>query len=234
MTEEERLLDGLRELSNILLSEETLSSALKRVARVTVRVLQHCDAAGASVVDGPESIMAGGSDETVEAIEEFQYRVRSGPCYQAIVEGRIFKIDRMNDEPRWPGFAERAAEEGVTSSLSLPLMEDGSSFGALNLYSYNGASLDADERGGVALAAQASGALANMRRYEELRRTATRLTEALDSKVSLATGILIERHGCTREQALATINGLTGVDGMTLEEAATSIVRSVAPDIETP
>ena len=228
MAENERLLDSLRDLANLLLSEETLESSLHRVAHLSVRAIDSCDAAGVSVIDGSEVVTAAGSDASVELIDQIQYSLNQGPCLQAMSDGRIFKIDSMADETRWPEFSSQAIDRGLTGCLSLPLIEDGETYGSLNLYSTSGHVFGADdEKSGTALAAQASGPLSNMRRYEELRRIASELSVTLDSRVALATGILIERHRCSRDEAMTMLLELAEEQGIGLEKAALSVTESV-------
>jgi GAF domain-containing protein len=171
---------------------------------------------------------AAASDENVETIDAIQYETDEGPCLQAIRDGQIFRIDSMSGDTRWPRFAARAAGLGVQTCLALPLIEDGSSFGALGLYSYaNHVFSSNDEKAAVVLAAQASGPLANMRRYAQLTQIASRLLESTDSKVALAAGILMERDGCSSADAMKTLRRIAEFDGGQLEGASLSVIGSV-------
>jgi transcriptional regulator with GAF, ATPase, and Fis domain len=229
VTEKERLLDSLRQLSNLLLSEETLRSSLKRVAYLSVRAMDACDAAGVSVVDGSQVVTIASSDASVEAIDEIQYTTEQGPCLQAIRDGEIFKIDSMTEDSRWPEFTRLAIQSGLMACLALPLIEDGSTFGSLTLYSYHDRKFDLeDEKSGVALAAQASGPLSNMRRYEKLQHISSRLSQANEVPLAVAAGVLMERNGCSREKAMSMIRGLAASDHGDMEAAARSVVDSIA------
>lgn len=230
MTEKERLLDSLRQLSNLLLSEETLRSSLKRVANLSVRAMDACDAAGVSVVDGSLVVTIASSDASVEVIDEIQYTTEQGPCLQAIRDGQIYKIDSMTEDTRWPEFTRLAIQSGVMACLGLPLIEDGSTFGSLNLYGYHDRIFDSeDEKSAVALAAQASGPLSNMRRYEELQQIASRLSKANEAPLAVAVGILMEREGCSRDDATAKLRRMAEDDSGDLEAAARAIVSSAGP-----
>lgn len=227
MNENDGLHAALRELSNLLLSEETLRSSLQQVAFLSVRAIEECDAAGISVVAGSDVITAAGSDEHVDTIDDLQYRSEEGPCLQAIVDGRIIRSDRVADDPRWPAFGKLAAQHGVTACLAVPLLEDGESLGALNLYSYRDQGFDAaSEESAVVLAAQASGPLSDMRRYASLRLAASHLIGQIDSQVPVATGVLMERERCSREEAVAALTRMATEGKTEVEDAALTIVRS--------
>jgi GAF domain-containing protein len=233
MTDSDRLLAALRELSNLLLSDETMRSSLQRVAFLSVRAIEVCDAAGVSVVSDGGVTTAASSDNRVEAVDEIQYRTGQGPCLQAITDGRIFRLDSMDEETRWPEFTAVAAECGVRGCLALPLIEDGETFGALNLYSFQARPFDVgDEDAAVALAAQASGPLSNMRRYVNLQRIASRLSRTGNSAVPMAAGVLMERNCCSHIEAMRLLTRIAEEEGHDLEGAALAIVRSVTSPIQ--
>jgi GAF domain-containing protein len=184
-------------------------------------------------MSGTGVITAASSDDRVEAVDEIQYSSGQGPCLQAITDGRIFRLDSMDEETRWPAFTARAAEQGVRGCLALPLLEDGETFGALNLYSFQDRPFGVtDEDSAVALAAQASGPLSNMRRYANLQQIASHLSRAEDSAVPLAAGILMERNCCSRIEAMRLLTRIAEEDGHDAEAAALAVVRSVAASIQ--
>ena len=226
MSENKALIEALRELSNVLLSEDTLTGVLERTAFLSVRAIPACEGAGVSAVAGSQVVTIASSEERVRLVDEIQYRSGDGPCLQAIRDGEIFKADSLVGETRWPGFADLATRAGVRACLAIPLLEEGSTFGALNLYSFGDLTFgEDDEKAAVALAAQAAGALSNMRRYEELESIASRLSREASSAVDVALGILMERERCTIEGARAKLRSLAEDLGGSLDAAALSIVR---------
>ena len=58
----------------------------------------------------------------------------SGPCAEAMVSLRAVKVDVIEQCP-WRDFRRAAAENGVASSLSIPLLSSKVAIGLLNLYS---------------------------------------------------------------------------------------------------
>src|SRR3712207_9449240 len=67
--------------------------------------------------------------------DELQYEQDSGPCLDAGRGGVVLRIDDVQTEERWPGYIARVRQTQVRSSLSVPLPYQGSSIGALNIYS---------------------------------------------------------------------------------------------------
>jgi GAF domain-containing protein len=231
MAPNNRLLETLREISSILLSDESLRSTLERVAFLSVRAMDACDGAGVSIRDGSQVVTVASSDERVQVIDEIQYRQRDGPCLQAMDDAQIYTIDSMEEETRWPRFVEHARELGVGACLSIPLLEGANTFGSLNLYSYGEKSFTADdEAAGVALAAQASGPLANMRRYVELQLIASDLERASESPVAVAAGVLMERDGSDRARAMEKLSSLAEKHRGDIEAAARVVLLSVVSD----
>src|SRR5687768_1429064 len=90
------LLDSVRELSSLLVSEETLSTALDRVAKLSAEVVPGAEAVGITLVKGEQdqnrsdaAETAAYSDPRVLPIDQAQYRSNEGPCLQAIEDNEI-------------------------------------------------------------------------------------------------------------------------------------------------
>ena len=138
-------------------------------------------------------------------VDSFQYDSDSGgPCLDAYRRQQVFRIDSTTEDPRWPGFAQAAAEAGIMSTLSLPLVVAGDGLGALNIYcrEENGFS-EADEALARTFASYASVALANARVYWRTQRLADQLEEALSTRgiIEQAKGIIIAEQGCSADEA---------------------------------
>lgn len=137
-----------------------------------------------------------------------QYEIGAGPCLSAYREQAVFRIESTADEQRWPEFCRRAAQAGICSTLSLPLVVGGDGLGALNLYSRRpGAFSEAAQAAGVAFASYASVALANARIYWRTQRLVGQLQEALSTRgvIEQAKCILIAEQGCTDDEAFGLL-----------------------------
>lgn len=71
-----------------------------------------------------------------------QYESGAGPCLTAAGEGGVRRVDVSSEGPRYAHFASVAAEHGVRSSLSLPLV-GARQPAALNFYAATASAFDA-------------------------------------------------------------------------------------------
>jgi GAF domain-containing protein len=139
-------------------------------------------------------------------LDETQYERGHGPCLHAARTGELTEIADTRTESRWRDYAQRAAEAGNLSSLSIPLAidEDEQISGALNLYAREANAFDEDSRSAAqAFGPYAAVATGNMHAYQSARGMAENLQAALESRavIDQAKGILIERHKLTPDQA---------------------------------
>jgi GAF domain-containing protein len=170
--------------------------------------------------------------EVAQRADDHQYRTDEGPCLEAVRTGEIYKIDDMSGETRWPHFAPRAAQEGVTSSYSMPLVVGGRILGALNLYSLHSRFGADDERVGQAFARQAAIALANAQAYQKTRDLVDQLNEALQSRdvIGQAKGILMAQESITADVAFERLRTMSQSGNVKLRELAQHIVDSMLED----
>lgn len=221
----------LIQLAGILVSEQSLEETLGQVLALACGALNRCDGDGGGITllerEGPVTAVA--TSETARRVDGFQYTSPSGgPCLEAYRRQQIFRIDSTAEDPRWPEFCQAAAEAGIKSTLSLPLIVGGDGIGALNLYcgEANGFSA-ADEVSGAAFASYASVALANARVYWRAHRLAGQLEEALSTRgvIEQAKGILIAEQGCSADEAFQLLVGVSQRSHRKLREVATELVE---------
>jgi GAF domain-containing protein len=140
------------------------------------------------------------------------------------------RLDLIAEEGRFPSFAERAAEAGVRSSLSLPVLVDGEAVGTLNLYSYTPAAFDETSQSLAALlVAQAGVAIAKSRLLAAGRRAADLAQQSADDRadVNMAEGILMSIEQCSAEQATALLRNAATSEEQTLAAMARRIIAEV-------
>jgi signal transduction protein with GAF and PtsI domain len=105
---------------------------------------------------------------------------------------------------RWRRFCRHAAERGIQSSLSLPLIVRDRALGALNLYSTHAHAFDdGDTETGLMFASQAAVALANAQTYAAALRLAGQLRDALGSRATIdqAIGAVMAQAHCDADDA---------------------------------
>ncbi len=144
------------------------------------------------------------SSEEVAALDAVQY-LASGPCVDAMELGHgVATPDGLLDEARWQEFARASAARGVRSTLTLPVVSQGTVVSTVNLYGHAEATFN-DQHHVLAdvFGAWAPGAIANADLSFSTRTIAERaplqLREA--ATVDAATGILAAERNLTVTQA---------------------------------
>lgn len=221
------IIEALLKLSMLVDSNDAFERTLQTVADLSISAIPGCDAAGVTVrVNGKDSTAAA-TDAFAREIDSIQYDTGEGPCLEAIESGEFRAIAAITDEPRWPKFSKRAAEQGLKSSLSFPVQLEGT-VGALNLYAKRERAFEeeATELGEI-FARQASIAVHNAKVYSAARRLTEQLNEALESRdlIGQAKGILMEREGVTDAQAFEMLKSLSQHSNVKLREVAQKLVE---------
>ncbi len=234
----DELFDGIRELSSIVLTEETLPTALDRVVQLAVGVIPGAEAVGITLIKHEklsqrvfEVETAAYSEPKVIEIDRTQYDTGEGPCLQAIIDSDTYLIKALAEDDRWPRFKAQALRAGLRSSLSLPLMVGGRAVGCLNIYAFSEDSFhEEDVELGRTFASQAAVALANVQVYQGARELADNLNIAMQSRavIEQAKGMIMMQRGCTADEAFQTLVAASQARNQKLREVAQELVDQAA------
>lgn len=217
-------LSGLRE---VLDREEAVGRVLQRGVDQITRAIPSATMASVTVLRGDDAETVACSSERVWTIDSDQYAAGEGPCLEAARTGEIVRAGVEQARERWPGFARSAQLAGVASYLSAPLIVDDEFAGSLNLYSERSHGFgDLDEALLRLYVAAATAALANARRYAEVRILAEQLGQALETRevIGQAVGVLMAWRGVSAEQAFADLARQSQNTNTKLRELAASVV----------
>jgi len=221
--------ESLIALAGILVAEQSLEKTLGQVLDLACAALSCGDDGGVTLLDraGPRTAVA--TSNVAFRVDSFQYTSDDrGPCVDAYRRQQVLRIDSTTEDPRWPGFAQAAAEAGIMSTLSLPLVVAGDGLGALNIYcrEENGFS-EADEALAKTFASYASVAVANARVYWRTQRLADQLEEALSTRgtIEQAKGIIIAEQGCSADEAFQLLVNTSQRSHMKLHDLATELIE---------
>ncbi len=185
---------NIAELTFLLIDEEPLEATLDRVMRLAADNIRGVDLSGVSLMREGKVETAVCTDQEAAEIDFVQYETGVGPCLDAFRHRQVTRIESTTDDELWPEFSQGAADHGVLSTLSLPLVVRDEAIGALNLYSRAADGFDEqDEQLGIRFAQQASVALANAQTYQSAHRLTRELNEALASRavIDQAKGIIM-------------------------------------------
>jgi transcriptional regulator with GAF, ATPase, and Fis domain len=196
-------------IADLLLSHETVDEAVSAVAQALTEAIPGTAGAGASLMDARgRRTSTAFTDPIVLQADQLQYDLRQGPCLTAWAQQATVKMEDSGVETRWPAWTRAIAALPLVSVISTPLSTPDGAIGALKLYSPVPYGFD---DGAVQLlellARPAALMLANVQARDTAQRLSDGLIRALSDRdaVRTATGILMERSGLTRDQALAAL-----------------------------
>lgn len=172
------------------------------------------------------------SDERANTVDEIQYGIDEGPCLEAVRTGSVVRVDDQLADSRWGAYRGLAVAAGVRSSLSLPLIVDDRSVGALNVYSTQFGPLPADQEAAAMLAAnQVTGVL------QAVRRLAAGLLRDPDAargvqarhELDIAVGILMVQHSCSDTRARSILTERAKARGVSVSSCAAELIATSGP-----
>ncbi len=145
---------GLHSLTSLVVGTQTLADTLAHVADLACTAIPGADVAGLTLLKNGSPATPIFTDARSPEIDRAQYDAGTGPCLDAMKLNEVMRIDSTHTEDRWPEFSDAARKHGIQSTLSLPMVVDGESVGALNLY----ATAVIEQAKGMLMAAQSCSA----------------------------------------------------------------------------
>jgi GAF domain-containing protein len=163
------------------------------------------------------------TDDRASELDALQYALAEGPCVAASRGHDWYRSGEVGADPRWPRWGPKAREVGVESLLSISLMAEDSTFGALNWYSRTtGAFSDPDDVD-FALVFATHGALAL-----SVSRQVSGLETAIQSRhlIGAAQGILMERYGLDLDRSFALLQRYSSITNTKVVQLARDLVET--------
>jgi GAF domain-containing protein len=222
---------SLAALSRFFVGDGTLEQTLTRVVDLSVEAVEAADMVGITMVVEGRNRTAVYTDELAPEIDEAQYEDGEGPCVQAFEQQRVMSITSTRDDGPWPEFRQAALAHGIHSTLSLPLVVDQRSMGALNLYSRQEGGFDEDDQEIAELfASQAAIVLANSQAFWDARALNIGLGEAMKNRavIEQAKGILMARQHCAEDEAFDLLVRASQRENIKLRTVAQRIVDNAS------
>lgn len=219
------------DLIQLLASTQSIDGFLHDLVTHAGKLTQHSCSITAQTSADQHYYTVATTDHRTRQLDEQQYADQGGPCLEALRTGLPVVVPDMRAETRWAPYPAQAAELGAASSMSYPLIIQGQSIGALNLYSFQPMAPDAGLQARAAqLAANAAGALAVAMRLAQHTEEAANLRIALTSRSTIdnAVGILMGQQQCTAEDAFDLLRRASQHRNVKLRELAAQIVAGVS------
>lgn len=226
----EDLAAAISQMAGLVLSRETVDTALQLVTTLATTVTAGTLGAAVTVVGEHGKRSRAASNLTVEKADALQYELDEGPCLSAWRTQELVRIDDTTTDARWPRWNAAAGRLGVRSVLSAPLVAAGESIGAMKVYCERPLNYGPhDEHVMRLFAAQAGILLANSQSLREARRLSRQLTGALASRdaVAQAIGVLLARGATDQQDAFASLAATARESRRPVEDVARALVATV-------
>jgi GAF domain-containing protein len=214
-------------MSGLLLSTETVGTALELVTALVGEAVPNADGVGVTLLDEHGGrVTAAATDPLVSRVDGLQYELDEGPCLAAWDLRVLTRVDDLTREDRWPRWAPAAADTGVRAVLSVPLVAGEEGLGAMKIYSRRtGVFGDREEHLLTMFAAHAAMLLANVRSDADARRVSDDLRDSMRARdlVNMAKGVLMAREEVDERTAFLLLTGMVRDQGRPLRDVAHSV-----------
>jgi transcriptional regulator with GAF, ATPase, and Fis domain len=232
------LSDTFIELADTMVADFDVIDFLHMLTDRSVRLLA-ASAAGVMLADPRGELrVAAASTEEAGLLELFQLQNDQGPCLECFRTGRPVTAAGLDGPaPRWPRFAQAAAQAGFATVEALPMRLRDQVIGALNLFRTEPGPFDpTDLRIGQALADVATIGLLHERNVRRRETVAEQLQAALNSRVVIeqAKGKLAERLSIDMDRAFTMLRDYARASNQHLTDVARDFVAGATADFPPP
>jgi hypothetical protein len=161
-----------------------------------------------------------GTDRLAYEVDEIQYQLREGPCYDAVTEDPVTYSRDLARQRQWPNFGPKAAALGLASQMGVRLPRSDDRVSGLNLYSKTPDAFDPTSAVPRLFASHAGVALGYATKLDSLQGAlATRET------IGTAIGIVMERYGITSDRAFEFLIRTSQNSNIKLRDIAAGLVK---------
>jgi GAF domain-containing protein len=216
------------EVQHLILDRPDVNDFLQQLATLAAAIVPgaHC---GITLRRDHEVATVVSSDAVAMRMDEIQYVRGRGPCLEALAAGVRVEVPDMTVETRWGAYADYALDQGVHSLVSLPVVLDGHTLGALNLFSTTShAFAEADIARAEAFTGQAATALTILLRQARQIALDDQLREALATRavIDQALGILMVTHKINSREAFEILRHTSQTANRKVSTIAAELIRT--------
>ena len=111
-----------------------VAGQIQRLCRAAVRALPATGVGVTLIMDTGGQVTVAASNPLTEEIEEFQYSLGEGPCFDAYATRRPVMTSNLVATYRWPGYAGEVAARGIRAVFAFPLQAGAARVGAMDVY----------------------------------------------------------------------------------------------------
>jgi GAF domain-containing protein len=223
------LVGAYSELQNLLLDGPDVAAFLQQLAALTSSLVPHTSC-GVTLQRDSEIATVVSSDAFAMRLDEIQYARGQGPCLQALQTGERVVVTDLTSEQRWSDYRIHALAAGHRSSVSLPLTLNGTTLGAVNLYSRTANGIDEQGiRRAEAFTLQGATALTLVLRHAQQAVLEDQLRDALSSRtvIDQALGMVMAQRQIGSTEAFAILREASQNGNRKLHDVATELIETI-------
>ena len=211
---------ALTEAAQAINSQRSLDDTLDAIVRAAQQTVPGFEHVGISITHSSGTIETrAGTGQLVWEVDDLQYKLAEGPCYDAIRHGGVTVMTDVAHEDRWPRYVEEVRRLGLHAQMGLQLYTDDGTLGGLNFYSRApGVDPDAIQLAEL-FAAHAAIALGRARHEHQLNESV-----ASRQAIGTAVGIIMERYRIGEERAFQFLVRASSTSNIKLRTIAQEIV----------
>ncbi|MBA2724840.1 MAG: GAF and ANTAR domain-containing protein [Actinobacteria bacterium] len=222
-------------MSRVLFSEETLQTALDLMCALAKETIPGTAGAGITLVRVGRHLSVAFTDlDLVPRADDLQYKLGEGPCLSSMQDRKVYRMDSVSSDERWPKWSAAASALGIQSCLSSPLLVHGAPIGAVKVYSLQPNQFtEHDERVLAMYAEHAAIVLANAVEYNNAEEISGQLKQALETRdlIGMAKGMLMLQEDLDEEAAFNMLRSASQHENIKVRDIARRLVdRTVSPD----
>jgi GAF domain-containing protein len=221
---------GGGDLLGLLLETQHVDMFLQSITEQAVAEIDPTFVGGLTTRQQGRYLTVACTDPRASLVDQVQYRQRSGPCLDALENGREVLVEEMCEDDRWGEFRWHALANGVASSLSTPVQVRGTTVAALNLYAPTVRAFGAEKRAAAAAFAEAASTAVGLAlRLAEQEQLTEQLQQALVSRavIDQALGIIMSGHKLDADEAFGILRKASQEQNVKVRAVAARLVQVV-------
>jgi GAF domain-containing protein len=217
------------ELAAIRIADQPVAAILQRAAELAHGLLPAAACSSVAVIDDRRRCTFAVSGPLAAVLDERQYPPAYGPATAVFVTGAPVEIPDTAVDDRFTDFSPQAARHGVRWTFSLPVPLGTGARASVTSYGAGDPLDDADRRLLAGFTMQVAATLANSVSYAAAAERADQLQEAMASRATIeqAKGIIMDRRGCTPDDAFAVLREASTRSNRKLRDIARVVVVGV-------